>query len=204
MGSPVFVVRFTFSLVLLFALADYVMAQPDSIYRLPAGTRIKLKMDAEINSKVSSINDTFIARISEPVLNRESVVLPVGTIVEGRVVAVSPAAYRGRNGHLELRFETIRFGDEVERAILGELVNPLDKPANGKATGLTILGGTAIGGAIGAASGEGTNALLGAGIGAGAGTAIAFLRKGKQARIRTGEEFEIVLKRDVTLPVSDF
>lgn len=203
MGFRVFFFRVAFLGFLFFAVAVDGAAQSNSIYRLPAGTRMKLKMDAEINSKVSSVNDTFIARVSEPVRNRESVVLPIGTIVEGRIIAVSAAASRGRNGRLDVRFEMIRFDDEVERAILGELVNPLITPTNNKTAAWTILGGSAIGGAIGAASGKGINVLLGAGIGAGAGTGIAFLRKGKQARIRTGEEFEIVLKRDVILPVRD-
>lgn len=203
MDFRVFFFRVAFLGFLFFAMAVDGAAQSNSIYRLPAGTRMKLKMDAEINSKVSSVNDTFIARVSEPVLNRESVVLPIGTVIEGRIVSVKPASSRGRNGQMDIRFETIRFNDEAERSIFGELAVPLAAPSSQKATALTIFGASAIGGAIGAASGKGINVLLGAGIGAGAGTGIAFLRKGKQARIRTGEEFEIVLKRDVILPVRD-
>lgn len=203
MGSPVFVFRISWFFILLFVIANCAAAQPDSIYRLPAGTRMKLKMDTEINSKVSSVDDTFTARISQPVRNRESVVLPVGIVVEGRIIAASAADARGRNGRLELRFETLRFEDEIERPIFGELANPLGAANNNRATAWTIFGGSAIGGAIGAASGKGLNALLGAAIGGGVGTGIAFARKGKDVRLRTGEEFEIVLKREVLLPVRD-
>lgn len=203
MGFPDFVFRISCFLVLFFVIANGAAAQPDSIYRLPAGTRMKLKMDTEINSKVSSVDDTFIARVSEPIRNRDSVVLPVGTIVEGRITAVSAAASRSRNGRLELRFETIRFDDEIERPIFGELAEPLEAAKNNRATAWAIFGGSAIGGAIGAATGKGINALLGAALGGGAGTGIAFARKGREARIKSGEEFEIVLRREVLLPVRD-
>jgi len=69
---------------------------------------------------------------------------------------------------------------------------------------LSALGGAAIGAAIGAVSKADNGTLIGAGIGAGVGTGIAFFRKGKDVRIRTDEEFEIELEREVTLPVLDY
>lgn len=199
----VFVVKVFAILGLFFVNVPQIFTQSVSIYHLPAGTRMKLKMDTEINSKVSSVNDTFIARVSEPVRNRDSVVLPIGTIIEGRVVEVTRASAGSRNGRLGIRFETIRFENSIERAIVGELAVPLSVDSGKKAGTLMILGGTAFGAVIGAITGGGGNALLGAGIGAGAGTGIALLRRGKQVRIGTGEEFEIVLKREVVLPVNN-
>ncbi|MBK6724919.1 MAG: hypothetical protein IPG58_17140 [Acidobacteria bacterium] len=68
---------------------------------------------------------------------------------------------------------------------------------------LSILGGAAAGALVGAASSP-TGALIGAGVGAGAGTGAALLRKGKDVRIRRGEEFEIELRKPVTLTVLDY
>ncbi|MEQ1924391.1 MAG: hypothetical protein ABL952_17985, partial [Pyrinomonadaceae bacterium] len=68
---------------------------------------------------------------------------------------------------------------------------------------LSILGGAATGALVGSANSP-TGALIGAGIGAGAGTGAAMLRKGKDVKIRRGEEFEIELKKDVVLPVLDY
>ena len=45
---------------------------------------------------------------------------------------------------------------------------------------------------------------LAAGIGAGAGTGAALLRKGKNVRIKSDEEFEIRLEKEVVLPVLDY
>jgi hypothetical protein len=190
---------------LLFAVFMSGHAQTDaSIYQLPTGTRIRVRMDNEINSKVSSENDTFIVKISEPLKVRESVVCPIGTIIEGRVTKVRRAALGGKNGSLEVSFETLLSPDGLKQKIEGALVNQLTAESSSTAIALTITGGAALGGIIGAISKAQNGALIGAGIGAGAGTGIAFLRKGKDVKIRTDEEFEIELTKEVTLPVRDY
>jgi hypothetical protein len=161
-------------------------------------------MDNEINSKVSSENDTFTVKISEPLKVRESVVLPIGTIIEGRITKVKRAALGGKSGSLEVSFETLRSPDGAKQKIEGVLVNRLNAESSSTTTALTIVGGTALGAIVGAASKAQSGALIGAGIGAGAGTSIAFLRKGKDVRIKTDEEFEIELTKNVSLPVRDY
>lgn len=174
----------------------------DSIYKLPAGTKIRLMMDAEINSSVSSVNDTFIAFVAKPVFNRDVVVIPADTIVEGRVTGVSRAAGGGRSGRLDLVFESIRWGNATTR-IDGRMTGPIKGEPGGAFRVLSILGGAAAGALVGSANST-TGAVIGLGIGAGAGTGIALLRKGKEVKIRRDEEFEIELKKEVILPVIDY
>ncbi len=180
-------------------------AQVDSsIYRLPKGTVIRVQMDNEINSHVSGVNDTFTTIVSEPVIIRGIVVLPIGTIVEGRITKVKKAAIGGRNGHLDLLFERLRLAKDDKRDIEGVLVRELKAETSNSTNIITILGGTAIGGIIGGVSKTENGGLIGTGIGAGAGTAIAFLRKGRDVKIKADEEFEITLTKDVILPVLDY
>lgn len=189
---------------LLFVILQAAQGQPPSIYRLPAGTRITLSMDTEIGSRVASVNDTFTATVAKPVIVQDVIVLPFGTVIEGRVLKVRKAGFGGRDGSLQVRFETIRFPDGRKRVIKGVLVNDL-KPASGSLiTAAAIIGGTAAGALAGAASRTDNGPLIGAGIGAGAGVGVAFLRKGKDVFIRTDEKFEIELKSEVTLPVDDY
>jgi hypothetical protein len=117
---------------------------------------------------------------------------------------VRRAALGGKSGSLEVSFESLRSLAGVKQKIEGALVNRLTAESSSTATALTIIGGTALGGIIGAVSKAQNGALSGAGIGAGAGTGIAFLRKGKDVKIKTDEEFEIELTKDVTLPVEDY
>lgn len=189
---------------LIFGNCFSVTAQVDSIYRLPAGTRILLKMDAGIDSKVSSVNDTFTAVVAKVVVIRETVVLAVGTVIEGRVSNVLRAASGGKNGKLDVVFETLWITSETRRRIDGALVNKLDAGSSQTANFLSIIGGAAGGALIGAVSKTGSGALIGAGIGAGVGTGIALLRKGRNVGIRGKEEFEIELKKEVLLPVLDY
>jgi len=77
--------------LLIFAAFSTAAAQPESIYRLAAGTRITLKLDAEINSQVSGVNDTFIATLARPVIVRDTVVLPAGTTVAGLTAVTRPS-----------------------------------------------------------------------------------------------------------------
>ena len=188
---------------LFFAFSVVIKAQ--SIYELPAGTRIRVQMDNEINSKVSSVDDTFTMKIAEPVIVREVIVLPVGTVIEGRVLRVKPAAVGGQGGEMEVEFETLRLEDGAKREIEGILVNPLKAERKSPVGSvLTIVGGAALGAIVGAVSQADNGALIGAGVGAGVGTGAAYLRKGKEVRIKADEKFEIELTKNVILPVRDF
>jgi len=191
---------FAFLSLLIFASPGF--GQPDSIYRVPAGTRIRLKLDVEINSKVSSVGDTFLAVVAEPVKIRDVVAIPVGALIEGRVTEVSRAGSGGHSGAIKTKFETLKLSNESRR-IDGEMITDIRPESNRTLKLVGIFGGVIAGTAIGAASGSLNGALIGAGIGGGAGTAIGLLSKGKDLRIRQGEVFEIELKKEVLLPVLD-
>ena len=177
-----------------------------SVYEIPAGTRVHLRMDNEINSRVSSVDDTFTATVSEPLEIRSVIVIPVGTVFEGRVTKVEPAAGGGKSGALTVRFETLRLDAEVERDIEAGLVKPLEAESkSSKTKTLTILGGAAIGAIIGGIAGRGgTGAAIGAAVGTGTGAGAVYLQKGKEVRLRASEEFEIELTKKVVLPAQDY
>jgi hypothetical protein len=193
-----------FAFLFLFFASLLAARSQDSIYQLEAGTKIRVSMDNEINSEVAGAGDTFTTKIAEPVRVRETIVLPVGTVIEGRVTKVERAASGGKGGSLSVRFETLRFENGEKREIEGVLVNELKAASSQKTSILAVFGGTAIGALLGAVSKAENGALIGAGIGAGAGTGVALVRKGKNVRIKTDEKFEIELKKQVTLPVQDY
>lgn len=190
-----------FALILL--LFSNLFAQ-DSIYRLEAGTKIRVKMDVEINSGVSSKNDTFTVRIARPVKSGDTVLLPEGTLIEGRVIESTPASNAGRPGSMLIRFERIKPDGADWQRMDAVPVKQLRGNSTANWSAFSIIGGTAIGALIGGLTGSGKGALIGAGIGAGGGSAVAYARKGKDVRIKSGDVFEIVLKEAIVLPVRDF
>lgn len=140
-------------------------AAGQSVYRLPAGTHLRVKVDVELSSKVASVNDTFLATVSEPVKVNETVVLPTGSVIEGRVTGVTPAGGFGRSGSLKVVFENLKvFGGArvIDGALTGNIVPP--KPF----------------------------------------FLVACFVKGREARLKKDEIFEIELKREVTLPVTAY
>lgn len=191
-------------LLLIFAAFLTANAQGNSIYRLPAGTKITLRIDGGVNSKASSVNDTFRSMVTKPVTVGDVVVLNTGTVIEGRVVDVSSAGFGRKNGRMELRFETMLLAGDRKRAIDGVLAEELEPEASVSLDVASIGGGAAAGALIGSASGRDGGTFAGAGIGAGIGTAISLLRKGKDVYLRSDEEFEIELKSEVTLPANDY
>jgi hypothetical protein len=197
--------RLTIIFTFLLFFATFSKAQTtDNIFTLPIGTEIRLKMDNEINSKVSSVNDTFTATVSSPVIIREVEVLPVGAIVEGKIISVKPASAGGKNGSFEVKFETLKLKNDVQRAIDASLVIEKKVKKSSVFSVLAILGGTAAGAVLGGVAGKGKGAAIGAGVGAGIGTGASFLKKGKEVEIKANEEFTIRLNKEVTLPIEDF
>jgi hypothetical protein len=177
-------------------------SQTDSIYRIPIGTHIRLRMEGEISSKFSTVNDTFLARVALPVVIRDVTVLPAGTLVEGRIVEASPAGIGSRNGRIDVRMETLKFSDEVNRSIDGVPIEPF-KPKRSNRW-FPVVGGSILGAAVGFAVGSAPGAVIGAGIGGGIGAGAGYSRKGSNVGLKDDQVFEIVLKKEVVLPVLDY
>lgn len=171
--------------------------------QIPAGTRIWLRSEQPVNSKFSTNDDTFIAKLSRPVKIRDVIVIGPGIQVEGRVVNSREAGFAGKNGRLTLIFEAMFFAN-IRREMSGKLVEPLlaDTPTN---TNIAAVGGsTAAGALIGLAAGSRSGSLIGAGIGAGGGIGYLLLKKGSNVGIDKGEEFEIELTEPLIVPLTDF
>ena len=189
---------------LIFLNFSTLTAQPGrSIYHLPAGTRIKVRMDTEINSKVNSVNDTFIVKVIEPVENRGVEMIPKGTIIDGRISKVTRAAWGGTDGELDVQFMRLRLSRTDAIELQAKLVKPIKAPSRNLFKAVTIGGLTAIGAWLGATKGGGNGAMMGAAIGGGTGSAVAFGRKGSDVRIKTNEEFEIELTKEAVLPAEE-
>ena len=197
-----------FAVFLLF-FVNFISAQAQirevsSVYDIQAGTQIRVTMDNEINSKVARANDTFTATVSEPLIIREVLVLPVGTVIEGRILKAKSATAGGANGILTVSFETMRLADGTKLPIEAVLAGSLRANSSPKLKVAAVAGATALGAIIGAVSKQRNGALYGAGVGAGAGTGFALLQKGANVAIKADEKFEIKLVRNVTLPARDF
>lgn len=178
---------------------------PDNIYTISKGLKIRVRMDNEINSRVSSVNDTFTVTVASPVYNRGIEVLPVGTLLEGRILRVKKASIGKKPGNFEIRFETLFLPEEAgKRKIDAVLANEVITKSSPAGNVLTVAGATAAGGLLGALIEKSKGALIGAGAGLGIGTSYLFFQKGEEARIKANEEFDIIFRTEVKLPSREF
>jgi len=175
--------------------AGIVTYVPAKAGEIPDGTVIKAKLREDLSTVTTKPGTRFTAEVSEPVMRDGKVIVPVGSVMEGRVTWVrggkrigGPAAI-----HLEPRMITLPDGTQyVLRARVIDTANWDDTKVDnegtilrrdyGKQTLATM--GLAAGGpmAAGAVLGGVPGAVIGAGVGAGIGTVI-WLKQDRQAEL---------------------
>jgi len=81
-------------------------SRPDlaSLETIPAGTACKILLLGDVSASKSEQGDVVQARLLEPVVLNSRVVLPAGSLIEGRVVKKTPPRWGSRAGSLSLTF----------------------------------------------------------------------------------------------------
>lgn len=182
-------------------------------FSVPAGKRIRVRMEDTINSKTAKVGDRFTVVVREPVYaSTGAVVIPEGSEIIGRVDAVVPARKGGKPGTLDMSFVQVVLPNGSKRAINGSLTELISDDAKsdseGTASGdkmkhrkVIFIGGGGAGGAIlGGAIGGAKGALIGGLLGAGGGFLGEKLTKGEEAEVKSGTEFGVYLNQSIRLP----
>ena len=133
---------------------------------LPAGTRIRVRLDEAIDTRRNRAGDRFTATLDEPLVSGDRVAVPTGVTFSGLVTESRPSGHFKGRAILALRLESFDLNGRTY-----EVDSTRTRVSRGhKRHNWLWIGGTSAGGAaIGAAAG-GPAALIGAGAGAAAGT----------------------------------
>jgi hypothetical protein len=78
-----------------------------SLAALPTGTQCKILLLGDVSASRSKPGDVVQARLLEPVLLNSRVVLPAGSLIEGKVVKGTPPRWGSRAGSLSLAFTSL-------------------------------------------------------------------------------------------------
>jgi hypothetical protein len=173
-------------------VVTYVRSRPGEI---PEGALVKVRLREDLSTLTTKPGTKFTADLSEPMMRDGRVIVPVGSLLEGRVAWVrggkrigGPAAI-----HLEPRSVTLPDGTQyVLRAQAidtdrwdamkvdgeGTILRRDHSKKTAAAIGLSAGGGMAAGAMMGGLPG----ALIGAGVGAGVSTAV-WLKQDRQAEL---------------------
>lgn len=178
---------------------------------LPAGTALKIKLDRALTTFSNKAGDPFSGHVSEAVTLNGQTIIPIGTIVEGKVTKVSePRRIKGKPtiGILPqvvvlpggerypldatLVDTNMGHGTDVneEGQFKGSGHDRNDLAEVGAGTGGGMLAGGLIGG--------GPGVLIGGGVGATAST-VHWLARHGSAMIPTGTELVLELNRPLTI-----
>jgi hypothetical protein len=183
--------------------AMIVVDVPERAGELREGTLLKTKMIDTLSTSTTIEGSRFTAAVTEPIERNGRVIIPVGSILEGRVTEVHGGKRISGGALLHLETSDVTLPDGTHYIVHAQVVGTgksdfnvtdegtLKKKDHAKET-LVVMGGVTGAGAVtGAVMGGGVGAIVGASIGAGVSTVI-WLKQDRQA----------TLPKDVTLVFS--
>jgi BON domain len=161
------------------------------------GTVLSIRMVDAINSGRNHPGDMFHATLDSPVMVGETVVIPEGADVIGRVVEVKDAGHFA--GKPELALELTNLSVNGNKYTIKTDQYRQEGKSRGASTAKTVGTGAAIGGIIGAIAGGGKGAAIGAAAGAGMGGGVQATRKAEEVHIGTEALLSFQLQNSLTM-----
>ena len=192
---------------------DVKNAPANSVYVIPAGTKIPLVLRQSIWTKNAKENDSVYAATNFPVVVDGQMVIPPGTYVQGIVSQVKRAGRVKGRAELLVHFTSLVYPSGYTVLLPGAVDSAPDVDGKVKGKEGTVEGaggkgkdagtiaqtggyGTLIGGLAGQ---SGKGAAVGGGLGAAAGLAAVLFTRGPDLKIENGTAIDMVLERPVTV-----
>jgi hypothetical protein len=174
--------------------AMIVVSVPEREGELREGTLLRTKMMDTLSTNSTMQGSRFTAEVTEPIERNGRVIIPVGSILEGRVTEVHGGKRISGGALLHLETNNVMLPDGTHYIVHAQVIGAgksdfnvsdegtLKKKGHAKET-LVVMGGvTGAGAASGAMIGGGVGAIVGASIGAGVSTVI-WLKQDRQATL---------------------
>jgi hypothetical protein len=164
---------------------------------IPAGTALKVAVNAQITSETAQPGDAWQGTIAEPLVIGTAAPIPAGSVVHGVVKAVKPAQ-KGDRAMLQLAITSVEVnGTSHTFNATGESIEAGSTRARNVGA---VAGGAAAGALIGKAiGGSGKGALIGALAGGAASGAAVAASKGYQVVVKEGAQISFSVDVAVTM-----
>jgi len=196
-----------------FSPADPTAPDPSDAIVVPAGTKIPMTLKQAISTHSARVGDPVYAQTVFPIIQNNSIVIPVGTFVQGTIRSiVRPGKVKGR-AELQMNFTSMIFpsgytvvlpgavegvpgsNDSAMKGTEGTIQQSGSKGKDAQ----TIATSTIPDAAIGALADGGKGAGIGAGVGGVVGLATVLLTRGPDVQLGSGASVEMVLERTIEI-----
>jgi hypothetical protein len=164
---------------------------------VPYGSVLPVRLTESLSSDLNEKGDTFLASLASPFLVGNTVVIPEGAAIQGRIVEVQNA---GRfSGKAALVIEATRLGYNGKTYDLHTSQYSKQGPSRSTGAAAKIGGGAGLGAILGAILGGGKGAAIGAVIGAGTGTGVQAATKGATVQLPAESMLSFRLEAPITV-----
>jgi hypothetical protein len=173
-------------------IVTYVPSLPGEI---PEGSLVKVRLREDLSTLTTKPGTKFTAEVSEPVMRNGQVVIPAGSMMEGRVTYVRGGKRIGGSAAIHLEPRTVTLPDGAQYVLRARAIDTsswqntkvdnegtIMRRDHSKKTAAEISLAAGGGMAAGALLGGVPGAVIGAGVGAGVGT-IVWLKEDRQAEL---------------------
>ena len=173
--------------------------KPPPTYVLPVDSVIRLRLNEKLSSKDARVGEQFTSTVVTPVYVRGVEVIPAGGVVTGSVTHVERASRKSQAGSINVTFTSVELPNGATHPISGSLAASDSADNEGEVKGKSskkrnakfIGRGMVVGGIFNGATGVVTGGVIGATRG--------LIKKGEEAEVSPGTEFNIVLNRSLSL-----
>jgi hypothetical protein len=148
---------------------------------LPAGTRITVRTDSQINSATAHIGQSFHANLVRDLVVDGKTMAKAGAPAKGKVTYAKTSGRLHAPGQITVRLTSLQLANGKTLPVSTSGFRTTGK-SHTKSNVTKIGGGAAAGALIGGLAGGGKGALIGTAVGAGAGTGVA-AATGKQEAV---------------------
>lgn len=169
-------------------------------YVVPANTVLRLRLNDKLSSKNAQAGSTFTSTVVTPVYVRGVEAIPAGSIVTGQITHVERAGRKSQAGSINVIFTALEIPNGKQYALSGSLTASDSEDNEGQVKGKSskrrnarfIAGGAVVGGIFNGAAGAVTGGVVG--------TARSLIKKGQEAEVNSGTEYDMILNRGLSLP----
>ena len=170
--------------------------QPPEV-TIPPGTPVEIRLNQSLGSFLSVSGQIFAATLDAPIVVDNTVVVPQGVNVRGRVLYAKRSGRLKGPAELSITLTSLDLSGQQYRIVTS---HRSWRGRSHKRRDLAwIGGGGGAGSLVGLAAGGGVGAAIGAGVGAGGGTVGAFVTGRKNIFLRSETRLRFVLRQPVSL-----